>query len=95
MFIDDWKEAGDSVTETAEAIFDLLKAINSAGFLSPIIDSLFSSMTMWNKIKSCAVVSTMIIAVLGSGGAALIFLIVLAVPTAAEGIQFSLDIKEA
>ena len=68
VFIDDWKEAGDSVTETAKALFDLLKKINSAGFLSPIIDSLFSSMTMWNKIKSFAVVSTMIIASLGSGG---------------------------
>ena len=95
VFIDDWKEAGDSVTETAKALFDLLKKINSAGFLSPIIDSLFSSMTMWNKIKSFAVVSTMIIASLGSGGAALIALIAVAVNTAAEGIQLSLEIKEA
>lgn len=95
VFIDDWKEAGDSVRETAKAIFDLLKKINSAGFLWPIIDSLFSSMTMWNKIKSFAVVSTMIIAALGSGGAALIALIAVAVKTAEEGIQLSLEIKEA
>ena len=88
VFMDNWREAGDSVTETAKAIFDLLKKINSAGFLSPIIDSLFSSMTMWNKIKSFAVVSTMIIA-------ALIALIAVAVKTAEEGIQLSLEIKEA
>ena len=52
-------------------------------------------MTMWNKIKSFAVVSTMVIASLGSGGAALIALIAVAVNTADEGIQLSLEIKEA
>ena len=32
MFKDDWREAGDSVTETAKAILDLLKKITPPGF---------------------------------------------------------------
>lgn len=78
--------------EKAEAIFDLIRATNDAGFLWMIIKCLCSDMARWNWIKTAAVVSAMIIAGFASEGVALIAVIAVAL---AAAIELAEDIKEA
>ena len=77
---------GGSYWEIAKAIFLLITTI-SLGILWQIIKSLCSNMSPWNWAKTTALVTAMIIASLGTNGAALIAKIVLALYSANNFLQ--------
>lgn len=92
VFLDAWRQAGDCSSKRAQAIFNLLLAINAEGFLWMIIKSLFSSMAWWAWMKTSALVSATIALHFGSGGLSFIANIALKVNKAIELIA---DISEA
>ena len=92
VFLESWKQSGDSNMQKGQAVFKLLWDINMAGFLWMIISCLCRKMTKWAWVKTSAMVTALIMASFGTGGLVLIGRIASAVPDAIDLVK---DITEA
>ena len=70
-FLEAWEQPGASNMTKGVAILNLIWNMNGEGFLTIIVQSLCSKMTMWDYAKASVTVSAMTIAVFGSWGVAL------------------------
>lgn len=93
-FITAWNEAGDSATRKARALFFLLKDTYAAGLLWTIVKSLCREMSWADWLKTAAQVSAMLIAALGTEGAALIAKIALVVLAAHDFAKKLLNLAQ-
>ena len=78
---------GGTKWEIAQAIFNLIKDIHSAGILWKIIKGLCSNMSWWKWLKTAGTVTAKIVAAFETDGAALIAKIILALNSAYEFIK--------
>ena len=70
-FLEVWEQPGVSNLTIGLAILKLIWNMNGEGFLTIIVQSLCSKMTMWDYAKTSVTVSAMTIAIFGSVGVAL------------------------
>ena len=71
----------------AKAIFNVIKASNSAGIFWQICKALCHNMSTWDWFKTAALITAMIVAAIATDGAALIAKIILALNSAYDFIK--------